>query len=70
MFSVTLGGCSLANEALGARADESIQGDAGRYTTLARFFAENIASAGPGLEEAVTSGADSTLMLEPEALSA
>jgi hypothetical protein len=37
---------------------------------IARFFAENIASAAPGLKETVVGGADSTLMLAPEALSA
>lgn len=67
MFSVTLGGCSLANEALGARADESIQGDAGRYTTLARFFAENVTVQAGALERTVidsataVTGADAVL---------
>ena len=37
---------------------------------IARFFAENLASAAPGLKETVIAGADSTLMLAPEALSA
>lgn len=68
MFSVTLGGCSLANEALGARADESIQGDAGRYTTLARFFAENVTVQAGALERTVmdsataVTGADAVLV--------
>jgi hypothetical protein len=37
---------------------------------LARFFAENIATAAAGLKDTVVGGADSTLMLAPEALSA
>ncbi len=58
LFSVTLGGCSLANEALAARNDESVQGDAGRYATLARFFAENVTVQSGALERSVIDSAD------------
>jgi hypothetical protein len=37
---------------------------------MARFFAENLATAASGLKDTVVSGADSALALEPEALSA
>jgi hypothetical protein len=37
---------------------------------VARFFAENLATAAPGLKDTILTGADSTLALEPEALSA
>ncbi len=67
LFSVTLGGCSLANEALAARGDDAVQGDAGRYTTLARFFAENVTVQAGALERTVmdsataVTGADTVL---------
>jgi hypothetical protein len=57
LFGATLGGCNLAGEALAARASEA--GDASkRYTTLARFFAENISVQAPALERAVVDSAD------------
>lgn len=58
LFSTTLGGCMLANEALAARSDASVQGDAQRYVTLARFFAENVTVHAGGLERAVIDSAD------------
>jgi len=58
LFSVTLGGCSLAKEALAARNDESMQGDTGRYATLARFFAENVTVQSGALERSVIDSAD------------
>ena len=54
LFGATLGGCMLAGEALAARAT----GDAARYVTLARFFAENISVQAPSLERTVTDGAE------------
>lgn len=68
LFSTTLGGCALANEALAARSDESIQGDAGRYVTLARFFAENVTVQSGAFERTImdsataTTGADAVLV--------
>jgi butyryl-CoA dehydrogenase len=67
LFSTTLGGCSLANEALAARKDDSVQGDAGRYVTLARFFAENVTVQSGAFERTImdaataSTGADAVL---------
>jgi alkylation response protein AidB-like acyl-CoA dehydrogenase len=57
LFGATLGGCNLAAEALAAR---SLDGGASqkRYTTLARFFAENISVQASALERAVVDSAD------------
>jgi acyl-CoA dehydrogenase len=68
MFSTTLGGCALANEALAARKDGVVPGDTQRYVTLARFFAENVTVQSGALERAVidsaasVSGADAVLV--------
>ena len=68
MFSTTLGGCMLANEALAARTDEALQNDAQRYVTLARFFAENVTVQSGALERTVmdsasaVTGADAVLV--------
>ena len=57
LFGATLGGCNLAGEALAARDVDG--GDSQkRYTTLARFFAENISVQAPSLERAVMDSAD------------
>jgi alkylation response protein AidB-like acyl-CoA dehydrogenase len=57
LFSATLGGCNLAGEALAARNVDG--GDSSkRYTTLARFFAENISVQAGALERAVIDSAD------------
>ena len=56
-FSVTLGGCMLANEALAAKSDGNA--DAPRYLSLARFFAENITVQATSLEHTVTESAES-----------
>ena len=58
LFSTTLGGCMLANEALAARSNDAVQGDASRYVTLARFFAENVTVQSGALERAVIDSAD------------
>ena len=58
----------LANEALAARKDGIVQGDAQRYVTLARFFAENVTVQSGALERAVidsaqaVNGADAVLV--------
>ncbi len=57
LFGSALGGCMLASEALAARTMEGI-GDAQRYVTLARFFAENVTVQATALERTVTEGAD------------
>lgn len=57
LFGATLGGCNLAGEALAARSLDG--GDSSkRYTTLARFFAENISVQAGALERAITDSAD------------
>jgi acyl-CoA dehydrogenase len=56
LFGSTLGGCTLAAEALAARSLG--EGDPQRYVTLARFFAENISVHAPSLERTVMDGAD------------
>ena len=57
LFGHAVGGCLLADEALAARRLDTGD-DAGR-TAIARFFAEAIASAAPGLETTVVESADS-----------
>lgn len=56
LFGSALGGCMLANEALAARDLDGV-GDAARYVTVARFFAENVAVQAGALEHTVTDGA-------------
>jgi acyl-CoA dehydrogenase len=70
LFGLAAGGIYLARGALAAtRADGQPQSVA-QPIALARFFAENVATAAAGLKDTVVGGADSTLMLAPEALSA
>jgi hypothetical protein len=65
LFGLAAGGAYLARGALAAARD----GCQGQPIALARFFAENIATAAPGLKDTVLGGADSTLLLASEALS-
>ncbi|GAB1717138.1 MAG: acyl-CoA dehydrogenase-like protein [Nitrobacter sp.] len=58
LFGSTLGGCKLAEEALAAHDASDEFGDASRYITLARFFAETVAVQAPALERTVIDGAD------------
>ena len=67
LFGLAAGGIYLAKGALAAARNGSATG---QPIAIARFFAENIATAATGLKDTVTSGADSTLMVGPEALSA
>ena len=66
LFGATLGGCMLANEALAARAVS--EADPRRYTTLARYFAENVSVQAGALERTVmdsaeaVNGADAVLL--------
>jgi alkylation response protein AidB-like acyl-CoA dehydrogenase len=69
LFGLAAGGIYLAKGALAATRGGA-GGSQAQAIALARFFAENIASAASGLKETVVSGAESTLMLGPEALSA
>ena len=58
LFSLTAGGAYLARGALAA-----VRGSSGtaQHVALARFFAENLLTAAPGLKESVVGGAESTL---------
>ena len=61
LFGNAAGGCMLANQALAALRQS---GDGAARTALARYFAENIAVQGSGLERAVTEGADSIVQAQ------
>ena len=65
LLGLTAGGCYLANGALRSSRD----GD-GRHAALARFFAEQFATAAPGLALSVTAGADAILGVPPQDLTA
>jgi len=67
LFGLTAGGVYLARGALTAA---RVAGTPTERIALARYFAENLATAAPGLKDSITSGAEATLMLEPDALSA
>jgi hypothetical protein len=69
LFGLAAGGIYLAKGALAAARDGA-SGTPAQTIALARFFAETLATAAPGLKETVTAGADATLALTPEALSA
>jgi acyl-CoA dehydrogenase len=58
LFGLAAGGVYLARGALLAARDGTAQSP---YVALARFFAENLATAADGLKETVVGGADSTL---------
>ncbi len=62
LFSSALGGCLLSSEALAARSKGN--GEAGRYVTLARFFAENVAVQADALASTVTESADAVNQAE------
>ena len=66
LFGLTAGGVYLAREALAA-AREGGGADDGAIV-LARFFAENLVTAAPGLAQSVMDGADSILALPVERL--
>jgi alkylation response protein AidB-like acyl-CoA dehydrogenase len=69
LFGLAAGGVYLARGALAAARDGGA-GTAAQPIAVARFFAENLATAAAGLKDTVVGGADATLMLAPEALSA
>jgi hypothetical protein len=64
LFGLAAGGHYLARGALAAAGEASEP--ARQHVAIARFFAENLSVAGPGLASAVTSGAQSVLGTEPE----
>ena len=61
LFGLAAGGIYLAKGALAAARDGAANGQA-QPIALARFFAENLATAAPGLKETVIAGADSALV--------
>jgi hypothetical protein len=67
LFGTAAGGCYLARAALDA-ARSGGKGKDEAAIALARFFAETIATAAPGLADAVIGGAEATLGLSPVAL--
>jgi hypothetical protein len=69
LFGLAAGGAYLARGALAATRN-GVAGGAGQSIAIARFFAENLATAAGGLKDSVVAGAESALALEPEALSA
>ena len=69
LFGLAAGGVYLARGALAAARDGGT-GTLAQPIAVARFFAENLATAATGLKDTVVGGADSALMLAPEALSA
>ena len=69
LFGLAAGGIYLARGALAASRNGATGGSA-QSIAIARFFAENLATAAGGLKDTVISGAESALALEPEALSA
>jgi acyl-CoA dehydrogenase len=61
LFAIAAGGCALVEEALAARHIETLSGDAARRegaVTVARFFGDHVATAGPSLERTIVEGAD------------
>ncbi len=65
IFGLAAGGVYLARTAMAAARDG---GDSDMSIAVARFFAENVATAAPGLAQSVMEGATSTLALSPEQL--
>ena len=61
LFGLAAGGIYLAKGALAAARDGGGNGQA-QPILLARFFAENLATAAPGLKETIIAGADSALV--------
>jgi acyl-CoA dehydrogenase len=64
LFGLALGGTSLAEKALAARANGASDVVRAEAAGLARFFAENLATAAPGLAESVVSGGASITDLD------
>ena len=69
LFGLAAGGVYLAKGALAAARGNSV-GNGQSAIALARFFAETQATAAAGLKDAVIGGAEATLALTPDLLSA
>jgi 3-(methylsulfanyl)propanoyl-CoA dehydrogenase len=70
LFGLAAGGIYLARGALAAARDGGQGQSMAQPIAIARFFAENLATAATGLKDTVVGGAEATLMLAPDALSA
>ncbi|HRD76219.1 MAG TPA: acyl-CoA dehydrogenase, partial [Hyphomicrobiaceae bacterium] len=66
LFGLAAGGVYLARAALDATRTSG--GASAQTVAIARFFAENLATAAPGLADTVMTGADGLLAVEPDAL--
>jgi hypothetical protein len=69
LFGLAAGGVYLAKGALAATRNGAggAQGDIAQPIAIARFFAETLATAAPGLKDSIVDGAAATLMLAPDA---
>jgi acyl-CoA dehydrogenase len=67
LFGLAAGGVYLAKGALATTRNGDI-GLAAQPIAIARFFAETLATAAPGLKDTIVDGAAATLMLPPDAL--
>jgi len=67
LFGLAAGGVYLAKGALAAVRTGAANA---QIVAVARFFAETLATAAPGLKETVLAGAEATLAMTPEAFSA
>jgi len=67
LFGLAAGGVYLAKGALAGMRTGAANAQA---VAIARFFAETLATAAPGLKETVLAGAEATLAMAPDALSA
>jgi hypothetical protein len=69
LFGLAAGGVYLARGALLAVRDAAAAGPSGQSAVaLARFFAEQLTPAAPGLADGIMTGAEATFALSPEAL--
>jgi hypothetical protein len=67
LFGLAAGGVYLARGALAVSRDANA-GAANPRIVIARYFAEQLAAAAPGLKDTIVTGADAVLALEPDAL--
>jgi acyl-CoA dehydrogenase len=74
LFGLAAGGVYLAKGALATTRNGTGGGqghgkaDVAQPIAIARFFAETLATAAPGLKDTIVDGAAATLMLAPDAL--
>ena len=68
LFGLAAGGVYLAKGALAGTRNGGGEAHGAQPIAIARFFAETLATAAPGLKDSVRDGAAATLMLAPDAL--